>query len=79
MLTCYSLFERDSEQSREDRKFVHSFRWSHLIMDEASANLALLPCNTLSSHARFEVGELSQGCSLYGERPELHGETAPWV
>ncbi|KAK3233296.1 hypothetical protein CYMTET_56395 [Cymbomonas tetramitiformis] len=35
MLTCYSLFERDSQQQREDRQFLKSWEWSHLILDEA--------------------------------------------
>jgi SWI/SNF-related matrix-associated actin-dependent regulator of chromatin subfamily A containing DEAD/H box 1 len=37
MLTCYTLFERDSAEQREDRAFLESWRWSHLIMDEAHA------------------------------------------
>jgi SWI/SNF-related matrix-associated actin-dependent regulator 1 of chromatin subfamily A len=37
MLTSYTLFERDSPDQREDRAFLESFRWSHLVMDEAHA------------------------------------------
>lgn len=37
MLTSYTLFERDSPDQRADRDFLESWRWSHLIMDEAHA------------------------------------------
>ncbi|KAI3428839.1 hypothetical protein D9Q98_007656 [Chlorella vulgaris] len=37
MLTCYTLFERDSPEQRLDRGFLEKWRWSHLIMDEAHA------------------------------------------
>jgi len=37
MLTSYTLFERDSPDQRADRNFLESWRWSHLIMDEAHA------------------------------------------
>jgi SNF2 family DNA or RNA helicase len=37
MLTCYTLFERDSPEQKLDRKFLESWRFSHLIMDEAHA------------------------------------------
>jgi SWI/SNF-related matrix-associated actin-dependent regulator 1 of chromatin subfamily A len=37
MLTSYTLFERDSPDQRADRAFLESWRWSHLIMDEAHA------------------------------------------
>lgn len=37
MLTSYTLFERDSTDQRIDREFLESWRWSHLIMDEAHA------------------------------------------
>lgn len=37
MLTSYTLFERDSPDQRADREFLESWRWSHLIMDEAHA------------------------------------------
>ncbi|KAG0573239.1 hypothetical protein KC19_VG161000 [Ceratodon purpureus] len=35
MLTCYSLFERQSEQMKEDRKFLKKWKWSTVLMDEA--------------------------------------------
>ncbi|XP_024375892.1 protein CHROMATIN REMODELING 19 [Physcomitrium patens] len=35
MLTCYSLFERQSEQMKEDRKFLKKWNWSTVLMDEA--------------------------------------------
>jgi len=35
MLTCYSLFERQSEQMKEDRKFLKKWNWSCVLMDEA--------------------------------------------
>lgn len=37
MLTCYTLFERDSTEQKYDRKFLRSWKWSHLILDEAHA------------------------------------------
>lgn len=37
MLTCYNLFERDSTEQKYDRKFLKSWKWSHLILDEAHA------------------------------------------
>lgn len=37
MLTSYTLFERDSVDQRADRAFLESWKWSHLIMDEAHA------------------------------------------
>ena len=37
MLTCYTLFERDSPEQRLDRSFLEKWRWSHLVMDEAHA------------------------------------------
>lgn len=37
MLTSYTLFERDSTEQRLDREFLESWKWSHLIMDEAHA------------------------------------------
>ena len=37
MLTCYTLFERDTEVQRIDRGFLKSWSWSHLILDEAHA------------------------------------------
>ena len=37
MLTCYTLFERDSSEQRMDRKFLRDWKWSHLILDEAHA------------------------------------------
>ena len=37
MLTCYTLFERDSDEQRLDRAFLKKWRWSHMILDEAHA------------------------------------------
>ena len=37
MLTCYTLFERDSTEQKLDRKFLRGWDWSHLILDEAHA------------------------------------------
>lgn len=48
MLTCYTLFERDSEQQRLDRSFLRSWRWSHLILDEAHA--VMPPGTELCAH-----------------------------
>jgi len=35
MLCCYTLFERESAQTQEDRSFLKYFEWSHMILDEA--------------------------------------------
>ncbi|KAG0620093.1 hypothetical protein M758_4G188800 [Ceratodon purpureus] len=35
MLTCYSLFERQSAQTKDDRKFLKKWNWSCVVMDEA--------------------------------------------
>lgn len=37
MLTCYSLFERDSADQQADRSFLKKWNWSHLLLDEAHA------------------------------------------
>ena len=37
MLTCYSLFERDSVDQQADRSFLKKWDWSHLLLDEAHA------------------------------------------
>ena len=35
MLTCYTLFERDSMDQQADRSFLRKWQWSHLALDEA--------------------------------------------
>ncbi|KAF1002295.1 protein CHROMATIN REMODELING 19 [Apium graveolens] len=37
ILVCYSLFERHSEQQKDDRKILKRLRWSCVLMDEAHA------------------------------------------
>ena len=37
MLTCYTLFERDSVEQQADRSFLKKWQWSHLLLDEAHA------------------------------------------
>lgn len=37
MLTCYTLFERDTSDQRIDRSFLQSYAWSHIVLDEAHA------------------------------------------
>lgn len=37
MLTCYTLFERDSMDQQADRSFLKKWQWSHLLLDEAHA------------------------------------------
>ncbi len=37
MLTCYTLFERDSMEQQADRSFLKKWQWSHLLLDEAHA------------------------------------------
>jgi len=37
MLTCYTLFERDSVDQQADRSFLKRWQWSHLLLDEAHA------------------------------------------
>ncbi|KAK9838506.1 hypothetical protein WJX81_003780 [Elliptochloris bilobata] len=37
LLTCYTLFERDSAEQKLDRQFLKRWRWSHMVLDEAHA------------------------------------------
>ena len=37
LLTCYTLFERDSEEQRLDRRFLKRWPWSCMVLDEAHA------------------------------------------
>ncbi|KAL5721619.1 DNA helicase [Ranunculus cassubicifolius] len=37
LLVCYSLFERHSEQQKDDRKLLKRWQWSCVLMDEAHA------------------------------------------
>lgn len=37
MLTCYTLFERDSTEQKLDRRCLSKFAWSHVVLDEAHA------------------------------------------
>ena len=37
MLTCYTMFERVSEEQKEDRQFLRKWQWSHMVLDEAHA------------------------------------------
>ncbi|XP_010554358.1 PREDICTED: protein CHROMATIN REMODELING 19 [Tarenaya hassleriana] len=37
LLVCYSLFERHSEQQKDDRKILKRWGWSCVLMDEAHA------------------------------------------
>lgn len=52
MLTCYTLFERNSEDQRLDRSFLKSWDWSHVILDEAHAvcHLILQPAPPARVH-----------------------------
>lgn len=59
MLTCYTLFERDSAEQRLDRKFLKDWNWSHLILDEAhavknSAAMRTVRLNKYGTHPRLE-------------------------
>ena len=40
MLTCYTLFERDSEEQRIDRDFLRKWRWSHMVDPDLSCGLS---------------------------------------
>ena len=37
LLTTYTLFERDSHDSKQDRAFLKLWQWSCLVLDEAHA------------------------------------------
>ena len=37
LLTCYTLFERNSVEQQADRSFLKKWQWSHLLLDEAHA------------------------------------------
>ena len=37
LLTTYTLFERDSHESKLDRAFLKLWQWSCLVLDEAHA------------------------------------------
>ncbi len=32
LLTCYTLFERDSTEQKLDRQFLRKWRWSHMVL-----------------------------------------------
>ena len=32
LLTCYTLFERDSSEQKLDRSFLKKWRWSHMVL-----------------------------------------------
>lgn len=59
MLTCYTLFERDSAEQKLDRRCLSKFAWSHVVLDEAHAlknaasarTRALKRCDACFSHA----------------------------
>ena len=34
---CYTMFERVSEEQKEDRAFLRRWDWSHMVLDEAHA------------------------------------------
>ena len=34
---CYTMFERVSEEQKEDRNFLRRWSWSHMVLDEAHA------------------------------------------
>ena len=35
LLTCYTLFERDSSEQKLDRSFLKKWRWSHMVLVRA--------------------------------------------
>ncbi|BDA41342.1 probable SWI/SNF-related matrix-associated actin-dependent regulator [Coccomyxa sp. Obi] len=37
LLTCYTLFERDSYENKRDRMFLKKWNWSCMVLDEAHA------------------------------------------
>lgn len=60
MLTCYTLFERDSADQRMDRSFLKSWAWSHMVLDEAHAVcFTVQPPSFVSIHS-MKVGFLPQ-------------------
>ena len=44
LLTCYTLFERDSAEQKLDRSFLKKWRWSHMVLVRLGQTLpGLLP------------------------------------
>ena len=41
LLTCYTLFERDSAEQKLDRAFLKKWRWSHMVLVRLCASCSL--------------------------------------
>ena len=65
MLTCYTLFERDSVDQQADRSFLRKWQWSHLLLDEAHAvkNASAMRTKRLTKWARCVAHYLLQANS----------------
>ena len=67
MLTCYTLFERDSVDQQADRSFLKKWQWSHLLLDEAHAvkNANAMRTKRLArytTHHKWNTQELHSSC-----------------
>ena len=64
MLTCYSLFERDSADQQADRSFLKKWDWSHLLLDEAHAVKNAMAMRT-KCLTRYTAQSLCSRCLLH--------------
>ena len=70
MLTCYTLFERDSMDQQADRSFLRKWQWSHLLLDEAHAvkNAGAMRTKRLT---RCHTNLMCCCCLCYGRMPNM--------
>ena len=73
MLTCYTLFERESADQKLDRSFLRSWRWSHLVLDEAHAVRPPAPLMPVGSQMLLPPRQLSTPCGTRSASPPDHG------
>ena len=66
MLTCYTLFERDTTEQKLDRRCLSKFAWSHVVLDEAHAlkNAASARTRALRRYAGSSVWQPTLGALL---------------
>eukprot|EP00899_Mesostigma_viride_P000983 jgi/Mesvir1/10886/Mv18854-RA.3 len=74
MLTCYSLFERDSQVSKDDRALLRKWRWSYMVLDEAHMlkdrnSMRWRKLSQVSAHARGRL--MLTGTPLQNRAEEL--------
>jgi len=48
LLTCYTVFERDSAEQKLDRQFLRKWRWSHMVLVRSIAGALLLLINGIN-------------------------------